>query len=475
MLQTSNAVAELPIAPPRVSPAALPTSSPESTGDRQRVLWLSTIAFTLLFAVWLMLGVLGLKIKADTRLMLGEAAAASLSTAEIRLAVESRFEWLLAGAILSGSLLRLSFGIWADRLGGKQLMVLLLLGCAIPTLWLAYAQSYGELLLCSLLFGLAGNAFAVGIAWNSAWFPPEQKGTALGIFGAGNVGAAGTKLLIVLVPTILTLVPAQGYWGGWLPGGWRIVPVFYAGLLVAMAVAILWLAPARDRRPGQGRPLAQMLAPLRYPRVWRFGFYYVVVFGAYVALAAWLPSYYVSMYQLDLRMAALLTSLFIFPASLLRPLGGWLSDRCGPRPVTYGVFITMILATLPLCLPSSVLALDVTGFTALMCLVGVAMGIGKASVYKYIPNYFPNDVGAVGGLVGLLGALGGFILPKAFGWLGRETGFPQAAFLALLLLSMISLVWLHMVVRALRAQAAHPRSEQSPVDDALLLGSQSAI
>lgn len=475
MLLASNAVAELPLAPPRVSSSLTSVSSPESRGDRQRVLWLSTIAFTMLFAVWLMLGVLGLKIKTDTRLMLGEAAASSLTADEIRLAVESRFEWLLAAAILSGSLLRLNFGIWTDMIGGRKLLVLLLLGCAVPTLWLGYAQSYGELLLCALFFGLAGNAFAVGIAWNSAWFPPERKGTALGIFGAGNVGAAGTKLLIVLVPTILTLIPAQGYWGGWLPGGWRIVPVFYAGMLVTMALAILCLAPARDRRPGQGRPLSQMLAPLRYRRVWRFGFYYVVVFGAYVALAAWLPSYYVSQYQLDLRTAALLTSLFIFPASLLRPLGGWLSDRCGPRPVTYGVFVTMIIATIPLCLPTSLLSLDVAGFTTLMFVVGVAMGVGKASVYKYIPNYFPHDVGAVGGLVGSLGALGGFILPKAFGWLGRETGFPQAAFFALLLLSMVSLVWLHFVVRALQAQAAHPRANVPLIDDAFVLGSQSVI
>jgi NNP family nitrate/nitrite transporter-like MFS transporter len=223
-------------------------------------------------------------------------------------------------------------------------------------------------------------------------------------------------------------------------------------MLVTMAAAIWLIAPANDRKPGQGRPLMQMVMPLKYGRVWRFGFYYVVVFGAYVALAAWLPNYYVNAYGVDLRMAALLTSLYIFPASLLRPLGGWLSDIYGPRGVTYAVFITMIAATIPLSLPASVLSLGVGGFTFLMFVVGIAMGIGKASVYKYIPNYFPNDVGAVGGLVGLLGALGGFILPKTFGWLGRETGSPQTAFFALFVLSVTSLVWLHLVVLSLRAR-----------------------
>jgi len=431
----------------------------EPAGPRNRVLWLSTIAFTLLFAVWLMLGVLGLKIKSDTGLMLGSSAA-GMTQDEIKAAVESRFEWLLAAAILSGAMLRLNFGIWSDTLGGRNMMLLLLLGCAIPTAWLAYAQNFTELLTCTALFGLAGNSFSVGIAWNSAWFPLDRKGTALGIFGAGNVGASGTKLLVVLVPGILTLVPAAGYLGGWIPGGWRIIPLIYSGLLIVMATAIFLACPRPDRRPGRGRPLREMLTPLRHVRVWRFSLYYVVVFGAYVALSAWLPNYYVNTYDLDLRTAAILTALFIVPASLLRPLGGWLSDRHGPRAVTYGVFVGMALATLPLCLPTTILPLSVWSFTTLIVIVAIGMGLGKASVYKYIPNYFPSDVGAVGGLVGLLGALGGFVLPKAFGWLGRETGFPQAAFIALLALVLASLAWLHIVVRTQLA-CQHQQTEES--------------
>lgn len=436
-------------------------SDPDSTGPRSRVLWLSTIAFTILFAVWLMLGVLGLKIKSDPTLMLGPAAS-TMSPPQIKAAVESRFEWLLAVSILSGAMLRLNFGIWADRFGGRNMMLLLLLFCTLPTAWLAFAQSYTELLICAALFGLAGNSFSVGVAWNSAWFPPATKGTALGVFGAGNVGASGTKLLLVIVPGVLTLVPAAGYFGGWIPGGWRVVPLMYALLLLVMAAAIWAFCPAQDPRPGQGRKLLDMLAPLKYVRVWRFSLYYVVVFGAYVALSAWLPNYYVNTYGVSLRTASLLTALFIFPASLLRPLGGWLSDKYGPRTVTYAVFAGMLAATVPLCLPASVLPLNVWTFAGLTVLVAVGMGIGKASVYKYIPNYYPNDVGAVGGLVGMLGALGGFFLPKAFGWLGRETGFPQAAFLALLLLTLVSLVWLMLAVRTQRASEAAAQPALAP-------------
>ncbi|QDU22030.1 nitrate/nitrite transporter [Urbifossiella limnaea] len=434
----------------------------EPTGPRLRVMWMSTFAFTVLFAVWLMLGVLGLEIKKDTALMLGADDAASMTPDQIKAAVESRFEWLLAAAILAGSLPRLNFGIWADKHGGRNMMVGLLLFCAIPAYGLAFASSYAELLTAATLFGLAGNSFTVGIAWNSAWFPTRQKGTALGVFGAGNVGASGTKLLVVLVPTVLTLIPVGGYLGGLIPGGWRFVPVLYAALLVLTAVGVWFVCPKVDHCPGRGRPLGEMLAPLKHVRVWRLSLYYVVVFGAYVALSSWLPNYYRNTFGVDLRTAALLTAMYIFPASLLRPLGGYLSDKFGPRVVTYAVFVGMTVALIPLCLPTHVLDLGVTLFTGLMVVVGVGMGIGKASVYKYVPNYFPKDVGAVGGLVGMLGALGGFVLPPVFGMVGRATGSPQAAFVALLALTVGSLAWLHLVVVAMKRAEARMMAEPEP-------------
>src|SRR5262249_24457958 len=242
---------------------------------RRRVLWLSTAAFTLMFNVWLMLGVLGISLRREFELS------------------DTQLEWLMATSILSGALLRLNFGIWADRFGGRNVMVALLLLSAVSSYLFSLATNYPAMLVCAALFGLAGNSFAVGVAWNSAWFPPEAKGTALGVFGAGNVGAAGTKLLVLFVPSVLSLVPAGGSLGCWLPGGVRAVPVFYALGLVAMAALIVCLAPARDPRPVAGRRFREIIAPLRDVRVWRFGLYYVVVFGAYVALSGWLPKFYI--------------------------------------------------------------------------------------------------------------------------------------------------------------------------------------
>ena len=420
---------------------ALSVSKPERAradadgSSARRVLVLSTTAFTLLFAVWLMLGVLALPIQQE------------LGLSKIELT------WLTAIAIFSGSILRLPFGLAADRFGGKRVLTALVLASALPCYLLSTAHSFEAALAYALLFGISGNSFSVGIAWNSAWFTREQQGVALGTFGAGNVGASVTKLI---APTLISIVPAVGLLGGAVPGGWRFVPVLYTVLLVAMAAALWWLGPSVDRMPGAGRSLSSMIRPLKELRVWRFGLYYVVVFGAYVALSLWLPNYYRTVYGLELKTAAFLTALFIFPASLLRPLGGWLSDRYGARAVTYVVFAMMLLACVPLCLPGGALGFEVGPwlFFALIEMIGIGMGLGKASVYKYVPDYYPKDVGLVGGLVGTLGALGGFFLPLAFGYLEALTGRPEACFWIMFALIGSSFGWLHLVVRAMRGSGS---------------------
>ena len=415
------------------------TERDEARGARTRVLTLSTVSFTLMFAVWLMFGILGKPISTEFGLS------------------EVELSWIIAVAVLNGSMWRLPTGMITDRIGGRKVMTFLLLATALPAYLVAHAQSYPMLLVLAFLVGFAGNSFSAGIAWNSAWQPREHQGFALGVFGAGNVGASVTKFI---GPAIITGTAGATYLG-FVEGGWRLVPVVYAVLLVALAAATWFIAPHHDRVPGAGQPLRAQMKPLKEVRVWRFGLYYVAVFGAYVALAAWLPTYYLDNFDVSLQTAALLTALFIFPASLLRPLGGTLSDRFGARRVMYWVFGAMLLTSGILMMPNGYLVIDhadgsqtehlgysigVVWFTVLVFLLGCAMGIGKAAVFKHIPEYFPGNVGAVGGLVGMLGGLGGFFLPPLFAYTKAWFGFPSSTFFVLFVLTAVCALWMHWTV-----------------------------
>lgn len=412
-----------------------------------RVLSLSTFAFTLMFAVWLMFGVLGIPIQKEFGLS------------------DSQLAWLSSVAILNGSIWRLFLGVLTDRIGGKRVTIVMLLVTSIPAYLLAHMTlNYHWLLVLAFLVGFAGNLFSVGIAWNSHWFERERQGFALGVFGAGNVGASVTKFI---GPPIIAGTVGASYIGGIIPGGWRFVPALYAILLVFTALAILLLTPADTVRIQASRPLKDMFTPLKYVQVWRFSLYYVVVFGAYVALASWMPKYYVSVYKMNLHDAALLTALFIFPASLLRPFGGHLSDKMGARKLMYASFGTMLFALLLLAAPFGHIVLEtpegaknilpfslgIVPFTLLLFIVGCAMGIGKAAVFKHIPEYFPKDVGAVGGLVGTLGALGGFLLPPLFVSVKGWTGLPQSTFIVLFLLTLIASLWMHFTISRMLRRA----------------------
>lgn len=415
-----------------------------------RVLVMSTIAFTLMFAVWLMFGVLGVPISEELGLS------------------EPQLAWISAVAVLNGSMWRLPAGMLTDRVGGRVVTIAMLLLTAIPCFLVTKAGSYGMLLVLAFLVGFAGNLFSVGIAWNSAWAPKEHQGFALGVFGAGNVGASVTKLLLVLAPGLLTATAGATYLG-FVEGGWRIFPAIYSAALVLVALLTVLVVPRQDRRAGAGKPLGEMLAPLRQVRVWRFSLYYAAVFGAYVALSAWMPHYYVTTYGIELRTAALLTALFIFPASLLRPVGGLVSDRIGARKAMYATFVVMLLTSGIMMMPNGHLVVDhadgrttehlgyslgIVPFTVLLFLLGCAMGVGKAAVYKHIPEYFPDNVGSVGGLVGMLGGLGGFFLPLLFAYTKEWSGFPTSTFFVVFLLTAVCLAWMHWtVVRMLHRES----------------------
>ncbi len=449
----------------RVTVLVVKNAAQQVTSGANRVLTMSTLGFTVMFAVWLMFGILGKPISTELKLN------------------DVQLSWVLAAATLNGSMWRLPAGILADRIGGRKVMSAMLLLTAVPAYLVSLVHSYEMLLVLAFLVGFAGNSFTVGTAWNSAWFPRNRQGFALGVFGAGNVGASVTKFI---GPPLIAATAGASYIAG-VQGGWRLIPVIYAGCLVLLAVLTWFITPAQDRTPGSSKPIREMLAPLKHVRVWRFSLYYVAVFGAYVALSGWLPTYYMNNFGISLQFAALLTATFIFPASLLRPLGGWLSDKFGARRAMYGTFVVMLVTSGILMMPNGHIVIvhpdgtqsehlayqiSIWPFVVLVFLLGCAMGIGKAAVYKHIPEYFPDNVGSVGGLVGMLGGLGGFILPPLFAYSQALSGFPSATFFVLFWLVAICFVWMHWTIhRMLHAQVPQlARQLENPADNAAASG-----
>ena len=405
-----------------------------------RALGLSTIAFTVCFAVWTIFSIIGVGLKTQLGL------------------TETQFGLLIGTPVLSGSLVRIGLGIWTDRRGGRLVYTLTMLGAAVATVLLAFAQSYEQLLLAALGVGLAGGSFAVGVAYVSRFYPAEKQGTALGIFGVGNVGAAVTKFL---APFVM------------LAWGWQSVALIWAGALVVMAV-VFWFGthddPVTIRRrtePYTPRSLASEFAPLRNPQVWRFALYYFFAFGAFVALTLWLPRYLIGVYGFDIAAAGIVAAAYSIPASIFRAYGGTLSDKVGARTVMYWTFGVSAICTFLLALPTAdyVVAgihgpvtfhyeLGPVPFIALVFVLGFFMSLGKAAVYKHIPVYYPDNVGAVGGLVGMIGGLGGFVLPLLFGFLNDATGIWSSCFVALFVLVIVSLGWMHSAVMRLNRRVA---------------------
>lgn len=385
------------------------------------VLLVTTWAFTVCFAVWMMFGVTGIPIR-------------------VQLGLDStQFGLLTATPVFTGAVFRLPLGIGTDRFGGRRIMLLLLLGCAVP-LWVsAYATAFWQFLLLGLALGLVGASFSVGTPYVARFFAREQRGFAMGFFGAGTIGAS---LNMFVAPFLIDRY------------GWEMVPKVYAMALVATA-ALFWIFSARDpARSGDYTPsMRQQLAVLRDPRVWKYCQYYSIVFGGFTALSIWMPQYFKTEYGLSITQAALLAACFALPAGAFRAFGGWLSDRFGAHAVTWWVLWVGWICLFLLSYPKTELiihtidgpinfsiALPSWFFTVLLFVLGIGLACGMASTFKYIGDDFPDSIGAVSGIVGMAGGLGGFLLPIMFGAILDHLGINSSCFMLLYGIVAVSLV-----------------------------------
>lgn len=402
-----------------------------TAGEQRQALTSSTLAFVVCFAVWTMFSIIGLKIK--TQLGLND----------------TQFGILVATPILTGSLSRIFLGVWADQYGGRMIYTFQMLITAVAAYLLTMVSTYPMFLVAALGVGLAGGSFAVGITYVSTWYPKERQGTALGIFGMGNVGAAVTNFG---APFLLIFM--DGQWQG-------VAKVYAAALLVTAILFFIFTKddPALRERRKKGIKHAsfmEQMKPLKNLQVWRFSLYYFFVFGAFVALALWLPRYYVGAYGLELQTAGMLAACYALPGSIFRALGGWLSDKIGARRVMYWTFSVCVACTFIMSYPATNytvagingpidfnITIPLWLFVSLTIVLGFFMSLGKAAVFKHIPVYYPGHVGSVGGIVGLIGGLGGFFLPISFGIMNDVIGVWTSCFMLLTILIGIALLWMH--------------------------------
>ncbi len=469
-----------------------------SLKQSHKILFLNTLAFTVCFACWTLNGVLVT--------FLVDNGIYNWSVVQVG--------WLLGIPILTGSIMRLPIGILTDKYGGKYVFSILLLLCSIPLFLLPLADSFTMFAILSFLFGMVGTSFAVGIGYTSIWYPKEWQGRALGIFGMGNAGAAITTFI---APSLLNQFSVNDP-----QNGWKTLPIIYGVALLVVGFAFLIFAKNK-KIENQTKTLSDRLQSLKSVRVWRFGAYYFLVFGCFVAYSQWLLPNFMNVYQTSLVMGGMFATMFSLPSGVIRAFGGYLSDKYGARKVMYWVLGSSVLLSAMLIVPKmdittagpgilapkkgtitmvsqknikigdkdipiikkvdklekssifptstswqevvvsqnqevkkkELLAKGVTQihfdanmwvYLILVILIGISWGIGKAAVYKHIPEYFPTEVGVVGGMVGMIGGLGGFFGPIIFGYLLTSTGLWSSSWIFILLFSILCLVWMHRTI-----------------------------
>lgn len=390
---------------------------------------MATLAFAVNFSVWTLYSVMSIEL--THRL--------GLSGTQIGI--------LLSAPIITGALLRLPIGVLCERYSSKTLFVIQMVVVIPPLLLLPEVHSYHGYLIVGLLTGISGASFTIGIRYLADWFDSKEQGTAMGVFGAGNAGAA---LSLILVPYI------NDVWG------WQYIGYVYSILVLVTCLAFWSIAPSTPNYTTKAsrKDLSFFLNPLTEVKVWRFGLYYYFVFGSFLALILWLPQYYVNAYELKFNQAMALTLLFVISSSMARAAGGWFADRFGARNVNWSVFWICLVCLFFLSYPPTTMTihgvekdvnlsieLNLWVFTLLLLIIGLAQGFGRASVYKLINDYYPEQMGSVGGMVAMLGALGGCTLPIFFGFAVDLIGVYSACFMLLYGVLAACMLLMHLAIK----------------------------
>ncbi len=371
----------------------------------------ATIAFAANFSVWTLYIGLGIHLEALLNLSATQYAV------------------LVSSPIVTGALLRWPAGFLCEYFSSRNLFIMQMLIVIPPLLLLNYVNTFSGYVIMGLIIGISGTSFTLGIEYVSQWFDRKHQGVAMGIFGAGNAGAAITLLA---APVVIE------------HAGLKLVGPLFAFGMILILILFMLLAPTKPAQQSQRKSLSYYFSPLKKMTVWRFALYYYFVFGSFLGLLLWLPLYYVNAYQLTIQQAMAWTLVFALSSSLIRAVGGWYADQYGGRTVNWWVFWICLICLFFLSYPPTTMVIhgverdvhlniniNLTVFNVLIVIIGLAQGFGRASVYKMIHDYYPDQIGSIGGTVAMLGGIGGFTLPVLFGIGVDLAGVYSASFMLL--------------------------------------------
>ncbi|KOT42644.1 MFS transporter [Streptomyces caelestis] len=385
-----------------------PAAGADVTGRAWLMLALATAGFALNFWAWALLSPLAPRLKDSLHLSSFQQSL------------------LVAVPVVVGSLGRVPVGALTDRFGGRVMFPLVSAATIVPVLHLGLAghSSLAALLVGGLFLGIGGTSFAVGVPFVSAWFPPERRGLAIGVFGAGMGGTAISAL------TTVKLVDAHGTANPFL--------ITAAALAVYAAVAALLLRDAPGRTVPTEPLTRRLAATFTLGITWQASTLYAVAFGGYVAFSVYLPTYLKTGYDLTQADAANRMAGFVLLAVAMRPVGGWLSDRVGPVRVLDGALALVVAGALA---QSFTPALAPVGTLAFL-VMAAALGAGSGAVFALVALLAPaNKVGSVTGVVGAAGGLGGFLPPLVMGALYGAYGSYAVGLVLLALVSVAALAY----------------------------------
>ncbi len=393
------------------------------------MLSMATLGFALNFWAWALLSPLGPRYKE----LLGLSG--------------SQQALIVAVPVIVGSLGRIPVGALTDRFGGRVMFPLVSIATVVPVLFIGLAgqKSMPALLIGGFFLGIGGTAFAVGVPFVTAWFPPERRGLAIGIFGTGMGGTAISAL------TTVKLVKAQG----------ASAPFLITAVVLAGYAVIAWLV-MRDA-PGRTVPteplVARLAATSKLSITWQACILYAVAFGGYVAFSVYLPAYLRTAYGLEQADAANRMAGFVIVAVIMRPVGGWFSDRIGPIPVLTAVYAVLTAGAFVQSFTPDLRPWGTVAFLSMAAALGAGSGATFALVGKVAPA---SKVGSVTGLVGAAGGLGGFVPPLVMGYIHGRLGSYGLGLALLAAVAASTLVFTNTAVRSAAARRVSDASEPEP-------------